>query len=255
MSKELPDPSRSVDSQTDAAGTDLRSIARRPVLAAVAGAGIATLAGCTGDGGGDEDEDGDDPEPALAVSTGEATDVEATAATLVGEVDELEAIDEVAVGFEYGPANGDLANSVDAGTLDATDSFEQTVADLDPETDYEFRATATADERSEVGDAVGFTTGELVPDHTVRVHGVQFTPDELTITVGEVVEWVFEGGGHNVYPTDIPDESDWEGTEGFDQYPKGHVHVHRFEVPGTYDYHCQPHSNLGMEGTIIVEED
>lgn len=254
-----PEKINSTQSKGVVADAGRSPMQRRSLLASVVSGAVVGLAGCLGNG---DDEDGDDEEEddeedvtaTLDVSTGEATDVGATSATLTGEVDELAGIDEVAVGFDLRAVDDDVETSVEAGTVAAADPFEATTDELDSETEYEFRATAVSDEHSAEGEFVSFTTEELVADHTVRVHGVEFTPDELTIEVGETVEWVFEGGGHNVFVSEAPEESDWDGTEGTGTHPQGHVHKHRFTVPGTYEYNCSPHSHLGMEGIIEVTE-
>lgn len=254
MQKQQFERTRSHPARNERSGSR-GSIPRRHYLASTLTVAAISLGGCLGD----DDDDGDDDDgtaeedPALDVSTGDATDVGATTATLSGEVTELVGIDDVDVGFEYG-TDGELDSTVDAGTLTAADTFEAAIEELDPETTYEFRATATGGGLSAEGETVSFTTEELVADHTVRVHGTEFTPDELTIQVGETVEWVFEGGGHNVFVSEAPEESDWDGTEGTGTHPQGHVHKYRFTVPGTYEYNCSPHSHLGMEGTIIVED-
>lgn len=234
----------------------LPSVARRHYLASALAVAAVGLGGCLGDDDGTDDGDDDDgpaeEDPVLEVSTGDPIDVDATTATLSGEVVELVGIDEVTVGFEYG-TDGGLESAVDAGTLTAADTFEAEIDELEPETAYDFRATATGEDLSAEGETASFTTGELVADHTVRVHGTEFTPDELTIEVGETVEWVFEGGGHNVFVSEAPEESDWDGTEGHGTHPQGHVHKQQFTVPGVYEYNCSPHSHLGMVGTVIVE--
>ena len=257
-----PEKTNSTQSKRVVADAGRSPIHRRSFVVSVVSGAVVGLAGCVGDG---DDEDVDDDvdehdeigaevETALDVSTGEATEVGATSATLTGEIVVLSGIDEATVGFELRAVDDDDERSVDAGTVAAAEPFEATTEELDSETEYEFRATAVSDELSTEGEFVSFTTEELEADHTIRVHGVEFTPDELTIEVGETVEWVFEGGGHNVFVSEAPEESDWDGTEGTGTHPQGHVHKHRFTVPGTYEYNCSPHSHLGMEGTIEVTE-
>ncbi|WP_331235125.1 S8 family serine peptidase [Natronorarus salvus] len=103
-------------------------------------------------------ESDDDDEESVSVETGEASDVGETSATLNGEVNTLEGADEANVGFEYGEAGGALSNSVDAGTVSGTGTFDAEVTDLDVDTEYEFRAVAETDETSDEGDGVAFTT-------------------------------------------------------------------------------------------------
>lgn len=228
--------------------TSRPAISRRATLISIASAGIVSLAGCLGN----DDEEG--TEPAITVVTGEATDVGSTAATLGGEITALDGLEEADVYFEFGPADGELDSRHDVGTVDTPQSFEGRIENLPVDTEYAFRAVAKVEGLEENGDIVSFTTQVPEPDHTVTVSGTSFTPGELMIAVGETIEWVFEGGTHNVFVTESPEASNWEGTEGFDTFGQGHVHQHTFTVPGTYEYYCQPHSHLGMEGTIVVED-
>lgn len=254
-----PDKTNSTQSKGVVADAGRSPMQRRTLLASVASGAVVGLAGCLGtgndeDGDGVQEDDEEDVAATLEVSTGEATNVGATSATLTGEVDELAGIDEVAVGFDLKAVDDDGETIMEAGIVAASELFEATTDKLDSETEYEFRGSAVSEEYSAEGEYVSFTTEELVADHTVRVHGVEFTPDELTIEVDETVEWVFEGGGHNVFVSEAPEESKWDGTEGTSTHPQGHVHKYRFTVPGTYEYNCSPHSHLGMEGTIEVTE-
>ena len=117
----------------------------------------------------DEEEDGDDDEEeeeeeSVSVTTGEATEVGETSATLNGEVTELEGADEADVGFEYGESGGDLENAVDAGTVSSVVEFDATVDGLESGTEYEFRAVAETIEDSDEGSVEAFTTGEEEDD-------------------------------------------------------------------------------------------
>ncbi|MFP4590811.1 MAG: plastocyanin/azurin family copper-binding protein [Halobacteriales archaeon] len=79
-----------------------------------------------------------------------------------------------------------------------------------------------------------------------------FAPDELTVSVGTEVTWEWESDTHNIVVESQPDDADWEGQEEIEN--SGFTYSFTFEVPGTYEYYCQPHRDQGMEGTIIVEE-
>lgn len=108
----------------------------------------------------DDDDDDEEEEESVSVVTDEATDVGETSVTLNGEVTELENADEADVGFEYGESGGDLSNSVDAGTVSSTGTFDADVDDLQSGTEYEFRAVAETDEASDTGDIETFQTDE-----------------------------------------------------------------------------------------------
>ena len=106
----------------------------------------------------DSDDDDDDDGETVSVATDDASDVGETAATLNGEVTELDGAEEADVGFEYGESGGDLSSAVDAGTVSDTEAFDATVDDLDADTEYEFRAVAETAAASDEGDTLGFTT-------------------------------------------------------------------------------------------------
>ncbi len=81
---------------------------------------------------------------------------------------------------------------------------------------------------------------------------LQFSPEEVTISAGTPVRWVYESGpAHTVTPRDDGQPGVWArqamGTVGqtFD---------HTFNVAGqTYDYFCEPHELQGMTGRIVVQ--
>lgn len=79
-----------------------------------------------------------------------------------------------------------------------------------------------------------------------------FVPDELTVEAGTEVTWEWGTDSHNIVVDSQPDGADWPGHEGIEN--TGYTYSYTFDVPGTYEYHCQPHVNQGMEGTVIVEE-
>lgn len=76
----------------------------------------------------------------------------------------------------------------------------------------------------------------------------------LVVAAGTTVEFVWGSDVHNVVVDDRPSDGDWEGSPGDsdDVYDKGYAFSHAFEVPGIYDFHCEPHETLGMTGTIVV---
>ena len=99
----------------------------------------------------DDGDEGDDPEPPgdeLDVSTGAATAVGETGATLNGSLADVDG-DEADVWFEYGPVGAGFPEMADAGTA-GVGGFSAEIVGLDPGTSYEFRAVAsTADENDE----------------------------------------------------------------------------------------------------------
>ena len=88
---------------------------------------------------------------------------------------------------------------------------------------------------------------------TVEVGDNYFEPDDLTIEPGTTVVWEWVGDGHNIEPSDIPEESDWEGHMPLED--TGFEYEYTFEVEGDYHYVCTPHVGVGMVADITVTED
>ncbi|MFC7215411.1 plastocyanin/azurin family copper-binding protein [Saliphagus sp. GCM10025334] len=88
---------------------------------------------------------------------------------------------------------------------------------------------------------------------TVEVDDNEFVPADLTVQPGTTVVWEWVGDAdHNVAPSEIPEDADWEGHP--DLQSDG-TYEHTFEVEGTYDYICEPHVSVGMTGSIEVTQD
>ncbi len=96
-------------------------------------------------------------------------------------------------------------------------------------------------------------------NHTVHVGGVGlvYTPNSLTIAVGDSVTWVNDGGFHNVTADDNSfrcaagcDGSGGNGDPSTDSWSA----TRTFNTAGTVPYHCEVHGPTnGMKGTIIVQ--
>ncbi len=79
-----------------------------------------------------------------------------------------------------------------------------------------------------------------------------FEPSTLRIKSGDTVAWVnAQDDSHNVMAESVP-----EGAENFESpmfEKKGDRWTYAFKTSGTYVYHCHPHAENGMRGTIIVD--
>ncbi len=82
---------------------------------------------------------------------------------------------------------------------------------------------------------------------TVRMEDNFFSPAEITVEPGTTVTWVQSGS--NPHTTTSYDGL-WDsgiiegGTDGSFSFT--------FDEPGTYEYFCIPHEDLGMVGTVTV---
>lgn len=80
-----------------------------------------------------------------------------------------------------------------------------------------------------------------------------FAPDTLTIQVGDRVTFEnMQDDMHFVMFDSVPKALPQKMIMGTKQETKGSRWSHTFTVPGTYIYHCHPHKDLGMVGTLIV---
>lgn len=77
-----------------------------------------------------------------------------------------------------------------------------------------------------------------------------FEPERVEIEPGTTVRWVWNSDGHNVEPVSVPDDADWNGHPEIGD--RGNEYEYTFDVPGTYEYECEPHAVAGMTGTIVV---
>ncbi len=94
------------------------------------------------------------------------------------------------------------------------------------------------------------TTMLWAQDQTVNTVGTTFVPADITIFVGQTVEWVNTGGSHNVNGT----QSAYPGNpESFgNSVGTGWTYQYTFNTVGQYNYHCDPHVSIGMTGTVTV---
>ena len=100
-------------------------------------------------------------------------------------------------------------------------------------------------------------------DHTILAGGFYYEPATLTITAGETVAWINEGGFHDVNGNiSVLTGASFGNPEMF-SLPSVNASgmdvcmgTVTFTVPGTYNYDCSVgnHAASGMVGTIIVEE-
>jgi plastocyanin len=85
--------------------------------------------------------------------------------------------------------------------------------------------------------------------HDVTVQNFSFSPQTLTITVGDTVKWNNVQGTHNVRADDF---SFFSGAVA----PAPWEFIHVFTAEGNNPYYCEPHGGpggSGMSGVIIVQ--
>ena len=100
-------------------------------------------------------------------------------------------------------------------------------------------------------------TGPMPLEHTVLAGGFYYEPQVLTVNIGDTVNWVNEGGFHNVnFVQSTVSGENFNNPESFESEPTrdAAMYSHVFTVAGTYQYDCSvgDHAANGMVGTIIV---
>ncbi len=89
-------------------------------------------------------------------------------------------------------------------------------------------------------------------DVMVEVSSNVFTPADITIFVGETVEWNNVGGNHNVNGSLATYPDNPEGFANGAPSTAFWTFSHTFTEVGFYNYQCDPHVGLGMVGTVTV---
>lgn len=82
----------------------------------------------------------------------------------------------------------------------------------------------------------------------------RFHPDYLLIQPGDIVVWenTDRNVSHNIIanPGGIPKTAELFNSPLLNQH--GNKWSYQFSQLGTYSYHCHPHADKGMQGTIVV---
>ncbi len=96
-------------------------------------------------------------------------------------------------------------------------------------------------------------------EHIVRIVSdyeklrMAFEPEYLKIEPGDQVTWInMADEEHDVisFPDGYPRNAG--GFKSQTMTRAGERFSHKFDVPGTYKYHCVPHLPMGMRGQIVV---
>jgi len=83
------------------------------------------------------------------------------------------------------------------------------------------------------------------PSNLVRIYNFAFSPQNLTVSVGDTVTWRNDDGMPHTVTSD-------QGSElGSPSLSQGHTYQHIFNHAGSFPYHCTIHP--GMTGQITVQ--
>ena len=92
-------------------------------------------------------------------------------------------------------------------------------------------------------------------DLTIEIGNNYFRPQNPTIKKGQVVEWVWKEGAHDVTSGTRPSADcipDGKFSSGDPQ--SGGTWRHTFDTAGSFPYFCTPHCNLNQTGSVTVTE-
>lgn len=89
-------------------------------------------------------------------------------------------------------------------------------------------------------------------DHFITAQNFSFTPADITIYVGESVEWDATSGVHNVNGSQATYPSNPESFYSGDPAAAPWSYIYTFNTPGVYHYRCDLHYTSGMVGTVTV---
>lgn len=89
------------------------------------------------------------------------------------------------------------------------------------------------------------TSGQAANFSVVVVPGLRFSPTNITVSVGDTITWTGLGNFHTVTPNNGVSEPFCGNTVQASC-------VSTFMTPGSFAYHCNPHFNSGMTGTVHV---
>ncbi|GLR18302.1 lamin tail domain-containing protein [Portibacter lacus] len=92
-------------------------------------------------------------------------------------------------------------------------------------------------------------------DVTVTLSGTAFSPADITINAGETVIWKNEDGFHNVNGSLATFPDNPEGFLSGDAASAPWEFSYTFTKVGVYNYQCDPHSSVGMTGSVTVVND
>jgi plastocyanin len=106
------------------------------------------------------------------------------------------------------------------------------------------------------GDGGGVEAALDAPDGTEVVEvgpdgEYVYEPDDLAVSPGTTVRFVWLSGGHDLKVESQPTDADWQGVQTLEA--RGATHEFTFEVAGVYEYVCTPHASYGMRGRVSVD--
>lgn len=105
--------------------------------------------------------------------------------------------------------------------------------------------------------ALGFGNMSCVPaagppDNEVYMRGIAFVPEQITIHVGETVTWTNQDFARHTVTSGRPDDDDFGTVFRSRLLSRGQSFSFAFNVPGDYEYFCEPHASTMFGAHVIV---
>jgi len=83
--------------------------------------------------------------------------------------------------------------------------------------------------------------------HVIEQQNLSFSPQSIIVNVGDTVRWLWTSGSHTTTSVSIPSgAASWDSPLSQSNTSFDYVVAHA----GTYNYHCTPHSGMGMIGSF-----
>ena len=166
--------------------------------------------------------------------------------TLLGEVLNPEAVlfssEDTLIGFSHF-----VGAPSDEQTFDVSGNYLTDNVTIDVSGEFEISTQSMG----AFSNSITLVSGAAAQNYIVETVGsTGFSPSTLNITEGDTVTFVNTGGNHNVNGTTITFPSNPESFGN--AVSSGWTFQHVFQTAGSYNYHCDPHSGMGMTGSIIV---
>lgn len=96
-------------------------------------------------------------------------------------------------------------------------------------------------------------SGDALVSRFVEVRDNEFGPDEVTVPVGEAVEWSAAGTSLHTVTSGAPDTASAGDLFESGDLRRASSFCVKFTETGTFNYHCQYHAASGMTGVVKVE--
>lgn len=125
------------------------------------------------------------PSQPPSVRTESATDIDASSATLNGDLRDLGTADEVEVFFEYREVGESDWTETTRRTKSETGEFSEVISGLDSNTEYEFRAVANSASGRDEGATNSFTTGSAPVEPFLSNLNIAGQGADATISEGD----------------------------------------------------------------------